>query len=181
MQKKITQQVEYAIGFPEPKQSELFREILAAITDKKVKENVSLVHQRIKQAGLPMKGFTNSEAEYYHCCFANHFYLILHSEKFTEHIEEKIRDLDFYSKGIEIDLKTKEYEEPEDRDHNISNMIEADRYKTYLQNLLTLFATPADDGISHRVHIMVNQFKAQAGYEKEKTVKVLMRGCNDLL
>jgi hypothetical protein len=166
---EITHQVGYAVSFPEPKRSELFREILAAVTDKKVKANIELIQDRITRAGPPMKDFTNSEAEYYQSCFADHFYLILHSEKFTDYIEEKIKELHFFSKRIEIDLKTKEYEEPEDKDHDISNMIEADRQKIYFQNLLERFATPADDGISHRVHIMVNQFKAQAGIEEKKT------------
>ena len=51
--------------------------------------------------------------------------------------------MNFCSKGLELDLKTKQYEFLEDREQDKNQFTEADRYKVYLENLLIQLNTPA--------------------------------------
>jgi hypothetical protein len=139
MQKTITQQVEQAAALPEPQRNEAFEKVLTAIKDEKIKENVLLIRNRISTAGLPIDGFTKSEVEYYQNCFAKDFYFILHSENFAEYIEERINELTAFCKAHEVELRTCEEDH---RQQIIAQHVEADRYKTYLQSVLSQLAKP---------------------------------------
>jgi hypothetical protein len=140
---KITSQVEFAVSFDSPKRKELFEKIFEAVTNETVKQNISLIVQRIEQAAFQVSGYTHSEIEYYQSLFAKDFYTVLHSENYQTYIEDKIRELLFYCKGLEQDLRTKQYEFLEDREQDKNQLTEAERYKFYLENLFIHLNTPA--------------------------------------
>ena len=135
-------QVKFAVSFDNPKRKELFEKIFEAVTNETVKQNISFIVQRIEQAGFRVSSFTSSETEYYQSLFAKDFYNVLHSEDYQTFIEDKIRALYFYCKGHELDLRTKQYEYLEDREQDINDFTKAERYKSYLENLLIHLNTP---------------------------------------
>jgi hypothetical protein len=140
--KEVSSQMELAVSFSEPQRTEYFNSILMTITDKTVKENILLTKLRIDKAAFPIAGFTRGEIEHYQTLFARDFYFILHARDYVVHIEDKIRELLFYCKGIEKDLSTKQYEFLEDREQDKADCIEAERYKIYLESLLLHFSSP---------------------------------------
>lgn len=140
---QITSQVEFAVSFDNPKRKELFEKIFKAVTDETIKQNISLIVQRIEQAAFQISGYTPSEIEHYQSLFAKEFYTVLHSENYQTYIEDKIRELLFYCKGLEQDLRTKQYEFLEDREQDKNQLTEAERYKVFLENLLIHLNTPS--------------------------------------
>jgi hypothetical protein len=140
---EITSQVKFAVSFDNPKRKELFEKIFEAFTNEAVKQNIFLIVQRIEKAAFQISGYTPSEIEYYQSLFAIDFYTVLHSENYQTYIEDKIRELHFYCKGLEQDLSTKQYEFLEDREQDKTQLTEAERYKVYLENLLIHLNTPA--------------------------------------
>lgn len=140
---QITSQVEFAVSFDNPKRKELFEKIFKVVTNETIKQNISLIVQRIEQAAFQISGYTPSEIEHYQSLFAKEFYTVLHSENYQTYIEDKIRELLFYCKGLEQDLRTKQYEFLEDREQDKNQLTEAERYKVFLENLLIHLNTPS--------------------------------------
>lgn len=140
---EITSQVEVAVSFDNPKRKELFERIIEATNNETLRQNISLIVKRIEQAAFQIAGYTASETEYYQSLFAKHFYSVLHSENYQTYIEDKIRELHFYCKGLEQDLRTKQHEFIEDREQDKNQLTEAQRYKCYLENLLIHLNNPA--------------------------------------
>ncbi len=140
---EITSQLEFAVSFDNPKRKELFERIFEAVANETVRQNISLIIQRIEQAAFQVSGFTPSETEYYQSIFARDFHTVLHSENYQTYIEDKIRELHFYCKGLEQDLRTKQYEFLEEREQDKNQFTEAERYKVYLESLLIKLNTPA--------------------------------------
>ena len=140
---EITSQVEVAVSFDNPKRKELFERIMEATNNETLRQNISLIVKRIEQAAFQIAGYTASETEYYQSLFAKHFYSVLHSENYQTYIEDKIRELHFYCKGLEQDLRTKQHEFIEDREQDKNQLTEAQRYKCYLENLLIHLNNPA--------------------------------------
>lgn len=140
---EITSQVEVAVSFDNPKRKELFERIIESTNNETLRQNISLIVKRIEQAAFQIAGYTASETEYYQGLFAKHFYSVLHSENYQTYIEDKIRELHFYCKGLEQDLRTKQHEFIEDREQDKNQLTEAQRYKCYLENLLIHLNNPA--------------------------------------
>lgn len=139
---EIISQVEFTVSFDNPKRKELFEKIIEAVTNETVKQNISLIVQRIEQAAFEVSGYTPSEIEYYQSLFAKDFYTVLHSEKYQTYIEDKIRELHFYCKGLEQDLRTNQYEFLEDREQDKNQFTEAERYKFYLESFIIHLKNP---------------------------------------
>jgi hypothetical protein len=140
---EISSQVEFIVSFDNPKRKELFEKIFEAVTNETVKQNISLIVQRIEQAGFQVSGYNPSEIEYYQSLFAKDFYTVLHSETYQTYIEDKIRELHFYCKGLEQDLRTNQYEFLEDREQDKNQFTEAERYKFYLESFIIHLKNPA--------------------------------------
>jgi len=140
---EISSQVEFAISFDNPKRKELFEKIFEAVTNETVKQNISLIVQRIEQAGFQVSGYNPSEIEYYQSLFAKDFFTVLHSETYQTYIEDKIRELHFYCKRLEQDLQTNQYEFLEDREQDKTQFTEAERYKFYLESFIIHLKNPA--------------------------------------
>jgi hypothetical protein len=139
---EITSQVGFAVSLNIPKQNELFEKINEAVTNEAVKQNISLIVQRIEFAGNELPGFTAGEIEYYQRLFARDFWRVLHNETHIQHIEDKIIELYYFIQAKELDLKTKQYEFIEDREQDKQDIIEVTRYSKYLQDLLELTKNP---------------------------------------
>jgi hypothetical protein len=140
---EITSQVKFAVSFDNPERKELFEKIFEAVTDNTIRQNISLIVNRIEQAAFQISGYTPSEIKYYHSLFAKQFCTLLHSENYQTYIDDKIRELLFYCKGMEQDLRTKQYEFLEDREQDKNQLTEAERYKVFLENLLIHLNNPA--------------------------------------
>ena len=140
---QIISQVEFAVSFDNPKRKELFDKIFKVVTNETIKQNISLIVQRIEQAAFQISGYTPSEIEHYQSLFAKEFYTVLHSENYQTYIEDKIREFLFYCKGLEQDLRAKQYEFLEDREQDKNQLTEAERYKVFLENLLIHLNTPS--------------------------------------
>jgi hypothetical protein len=134
--REIIEQVRFAALLANPKRKQLFGMIYDAVTDEYVKQNISLTAQRIEQAAFQVSGYTSSEIEHYQSVFAKYFYDKLYSDDYQTDIEDTIRELHFYIKALEQDLKTIQYEYLEEREKNKFRVTEAERYKGYLENLL---------------------------------------------
>lgn len=156
---EITSQVKFAVFFDNPKREELFEKILIAVSDETVRQNISLIVNRIEQAAFRVSGYTPSEIEHYQSLFAKTFYTVLHSEDYQTYIEDKIRELFFYCKGLEQDLRTKQYEFLEDREQDKTQLTEAERYKVFLENLLIHFSNPAPQ----QTETKTDKLKAELG------------------
>ncbi len=139
----IIDYIEKAVSLSEPERTEVFNTIIENLTDGTAKKNITLIKQRIDKAFFRITDFTNSEIEYCQSLFAKDFYTVLHSENYQTYIEDKIRELQFFCRGIEMDLSTKQYEFLEDREQDKNLLTEMERYKVYLENLLIHFNTPA--------------------------------------
>lgn len=133
----------------ELKFAELNEKLFEAVKDETVKQNIYFIIQRIEQAAFKVLGYTLNETEYYQGLFAKHFYNVLHSENHQTYIEDKIRDLHFYCKVLEQNLRTKQYEFLEDREQDNNQLTEAERYKVYLENLLIDLNAPAAQPINN--------------------------------
>lgn len=144
----ITSQIEFAVSFDDPKRKELFQKIFEAVTNETEKQNISLIAQRIEQAAFQAIDYTHSEIVYYQSLFAQDFHTVLHSEYYQNHIEHKIRELYSYYKRIELDLKTRQYDFLEDREQDKTELIEAERYKLYLEKLLLHLKATTDQPIA---------------------------------
>lgn len=147
-------QVAIAASFEDPKRSELFECIIRSIQDKAVRGNISLIKKRIDQALISIEGFTLSEIKHYQQLYINKCIDSLHLADLSLRLQDLIRELHFFSKGLEIDLKTKEYEFLEDKEAEISDLIETERFKVYVENLLREYtATPIEkeDTLSERL------------------------------
>jgi len=142
---QITEQVKFAVDFYPPKRVELFNNIIEALKDEKIKQNVLLIQSRIDNASFKISGYTNSEIEHYQSIFAKDFYTVLHSENYQTYIEDKIRELHFICSGLEQDLRTKQYDFLDDREQEKIQLTETNRYKNYLENLLIHFTEPQQD------------------------------------
>jgi hypothetical protein len=140
---EISSQVEFIVSFDNPKRKELFEKIFEAVTNETVKQNISLIVQRIEQAGFQVSGYNPSEIEYYQSLFAKDFYTVLHSETYQTYIEDKIRELHFYCKRLEQDLQTNQYEFLEDKEQDENQIAEAERYKLYLESFIIHLKNPA--------------------------------------
>ena len=140
---EIALQIEFAVSFENPKRKELLEKIIEAVTNETVKQNISLMVQRIEQAAFQVSGYTPSEIEHYQSLFAKDFYTVLHSENYQTYIEDKIRELHFYCKGLEQDLRTNQYEFLEDREQDKNQFTEAERYKFYLESFIIHLKNPS--------------------------------------
>jgi hypothetical protein len=140
---EITSQVKFAVSFDNPKRKKLFEKIFEAVINETVKQNIFLIVQRIEQAAFQVSGYNPSEIEYYQSLFAKHFCNVLHSENYQTYIEDKIRELHFYSEGLELDLRTKQYEFIEEREQDKNQLTEAKRYRVYLESFIIHLKNPA--------------------------------------
>lgn len=140
---EIASQVEFTVSFENPKRKELFEKIFEAVTNETVKQNIFLIVQRIEQAAFHVSGYTPSEIEHYQSLFAKDFYTVLHSENYQTYIEDKIRELHFFCKGLELDLRTKQYEFLEDREQDKNELTEVERYKFYLESFIIHLKNPS--------------------------------------
>ena len=137
-----TSQVDFAVSFDNPKRTELFEKIIDTLTDIEVKQNVSLIKQRIEQAAFSVSDFSPDEVIYYQKLFAGDFYHVLHLDDYVTFIEDKIRELHFICNGILLDLKTLQYEFLEEREQDKIQLTDAERYKVYLEKLLSHLRNP---------------------------------------
>jgi len=140
---EIASQVEFTVSFENPKRKELFEKIFEAVTNETLKQNIFLIIQRIEQAAFHVSGYTTSEIEHYQSLFAKDFYTVLHSEKYQTFIEDKIRELHFFCKGLELDLRKKQYEFLEDREQDKNELTEVERYKFYLESFIIHLKNPS--------------------------------------
>jgi hypothetical protein len=163
---EIISQVKVAVSFDNPKRAELFNKIMETATNEMVKQNITLVVQRIKQAEIQISGYTASEIEYYQSIFAKGFYTTLHLDDYQTYIEDKIRRLHFYCSGLEQDLRTKTYEFLEDREQDKEQYTESERYRIYLENLLIhLGITPKQQAETKTDKLKVKQIALIHVYE----------------
>lgn len=139
---EIAYQVEFAVSFDNPQRKELFEKMFDASTSEAEKQKIALIKKRIEQAAFDVSDYTPSEIIYYQSLFAKHFYVVLHSENYQTFIEDKIRELHFICKGLEQDLKTRQYEFSGEREQDKNQLTEAERYKIYLEKLLFHLRTP---------------------------------------
>lgn len=175
----VIELVEIAVSMLEPERSSKFNKILTIVKDEIVQANIKLVKKRIDEAVIMVSGFTSSEIDYYQRIFGMDFYFILHSPNFTTYIEDKIRELHFRIKDLELDLKTKQYEFSEDRDLDKGDLIETERYKVYLENLLLHFS---QNGASKNLLNTAKNLRDGFPYsekigEKEPAAPVVRRFC----
>ena len=140
---EIASQVEFTVSFENPKRKELFEKIFEAVTNETLKQNIFLIVQRIEQAAFQVSGYTPSEIEHYQSLFAKDFYTVLHSENYQTYIEDKIRELHFFCKGLELDLRTKQYEFLEDREQDKNELTEVERYTFYLESFIIHLKNPS--------------------------------------
>ncbi len=132
----VDSQVVIAVSVEDPKRSELFEYIIRSIQDKPLRDKVLLIKKRIDHALIKVEGFTLSETKHYQQLFINKCIDSLHLTDLSKRLDNLIRELHFFSKGLEVDLKTKEYDYLEDRESEKLDLIEAERFKVYLEHLL---------------------------------------------
>jgi hypothetical protein len=179
------------INVPEPFQNwveEIFSALSNLSNDTRFKENILITKNRIINADIKIDGFTKSEISNYQLQFAKEFITLLHTENFIIHIEDKIKVLLFYCKGLEQDLRTKQYEYLEDREYDKSQHTEAERYKIYLENLLIHLAEPQQPETKNGskptitayaiMHVYLAMFKGQAVTQQNKKELVKKYGYN---
>lgn len=156
---EIASQVELTVSFDNPKRKELFEKIFEAVTNETLKQNIFLIVQRIEQAAFQVSGYTTSEIEHYQSLFAKDFYTVLHSENYKTYIEDKIRELHFYCKGLEQDLRTKQYEFLEDKEQDKNQLTEVERYKVYLESFIIHLKKPSPQ----QTETKTDKLKAELG------------------
>jgi hypothetical protein len=140
----IEVQIAVAANLNGTKREELFDIILTTINDPMLKKNVEIVKDRIETACSIIPGYTLNEVEHYKDIFVNDFSGIIHSSNIEDHINDKIRELQFRHDRLLMDMKDgirdgAPYTFLEDRQLNQDDIIETLRYKSYLENLLILF------------------------------------------
>ena len=113
---EIISQINFAVSFDNPKRKELFKKIFESVTNEAVRQNISLIIQRIDQAAFQVLGYTPSEIEHYQSLFVRRFCDVLHSGNYQVYIMDEIRELHFYCCGLKQDLRTKQYDFIEDRE-----------------------------------------------------------------
>lgn len=148
-------QVRFAAKTEDPKRSILFEYIIRRIQDNTVRDNVSLIKKRIDQALISVEGFTESEIKHYQQLFIINCFESLHWDNLSLRLEDLIRELHFFCKKLEFDLKTKEYDFLEDRDSEIRDLTETERFKVYVEHLLKEYtATPIEkeETLSERLY-----------------------------
>ena len=156
---EIASQVKFTVSFENPKRKELFEKIFEAVTNETLKQNIFLIVKRIEQAAFQVSGYTTSEIEHYQSLFSKDFYTILHSENYQTYIEDKIRELHFFCKGLELDLRTKQYEFLEDREQDKNELTEVERYKFYLESFIIHLKNPSPQQTGTKT----NKLKAELG------------------
>lgn len=141
-QSNILDELEKIISLPDRERITGLENLIDTLTDSTIKENVELIKKRIEFAANELPDFTTDEIRHYQDIFAKQFYFVLHNETYIQHIEDKIRELNFHSQGLDLDLKTKQYDDIDERKQDKQDLIEATRYSKYLQDLLELTKNP---------------------------------------
>ena len=104
-----------------------------------IKTNLDKLLKRYKQSRIKGLEFTSLEIEHYQTKFILDFYLILHSDDFIIHIQDKIRELNFFIESLDYDLKNDKELESSVKENKKFQLFESRKYLKYLTVLLNKY------------------------------------------
>jgi len=93
---EVISQVRVAVHLKEAKRTKLLAMLMEQISNKKTKENVAIIINRVDESSIRIDGFSKDEIEYYRKIFLKEFCHVLHSEDMHSFIEDKIREMKFF-------------------------------------------------------------------------------------
>ncbi len=102
-----------------------------------MKSNVLKVQKHFYHESFQISGYSSNEIKHNQSLFSCQFYSVSHSDKIPFYIKCKIIELHFYCKSVGHELSTKIYEFSEDREQDISQIADAEKFKALLESLLT--------------------------------------------